>query len=1131
MRIACLLALLVAAVPALASEPALARLSFWVPDDRQEEFAEVFAAEVLPSLQSYGMRLHDEPGRATVPGVFSRLFAFDSATQIDSVRHRIGRERVFLEPMRRYGERFGTDSPSGIMRAAFRVYRAPVANLPTRPAVSPAVRVVGAGGDTWHTLDVTDGLAGPMVQAMLQDRHGQLWLGTRSNGLSRYDGAAFHNVDEDDGLPGNDIRSLFEDREGRLWVGTTRGAARIDSQGITALGEAQGFPAGYGKYDGGVLAIDQDRDGRLWFAVLGVGLLVFDGQTWDRIDHEDGLQDTRVTDVALDRDGALWISTLTGIERYLDGEWTNWDADDGLPASPVFCVDVDRNGAVWVGFNEGGAARFDGEAGWTRFGPELLPALDTVIDMHHDADGDYWFSTGGGAVRWDGESWERVSLESPLPHNAVHRVVRDDEGSLWFATMGGAVRFDPTLRVLRPEDGLRGPVHHLHVDRQGAVWMAHNGIHGVSRLRGDTLTTWPGGERGLPSVHRIVEDDEGRIWLLTHEGVIHLDEERDEWVVVDRRSGLPSGTVVSLAQTADGALWLGTGNGVARWNGHVVDVYGPEDGLAGDEILDLLVARDGRLWLTADSGVSWYDGESFHTRASDDGGPPPYVLDIEEAPDGALWFATHGGIARLDGTPDEGTFRRFTTDDGLASNDVHSVEVDDDGIVWAGTDGGGISRFDGDVFQNVSRRDGLPDNVTLTVAPAGDGSFWIGGTAGLSRLQPQPMADVPVFVDAVIADRRYDSPAAVAMPTTVEVVSFEVRGISLKTGPEQMVYCYRLLGHDDTWRHTRTPRIEFAGLPTGNYTFEVMAVDRDLGTSQTPARVSLRVHLPYERMALIGLSVLAIGLVGWQAARVVRRDARLRATNRQLEENARALEKAHQEVLRASQAKSAFLANMSHELRTPMNAIINFSSLIRDGAYGEITPDLRDAVEEIDRNGDNLLSLINDVLDLSKIEAGAMTLEMGECSPAACVETAVASQQHRALAKGLDLTPETNGDLPVIRADERRLTQQVLVNLVDNAIKFTEHGSIRVGAEAHNGDVHFWVADTGKGIGPEERERVFQPFFQVDDTITRSHGGTGLGLAIVRRFIELHGGRIWLDSEPGRGSTFHFEIPRNGRDS
>jgi signal transduction histidine kinase len=238
---------------------------------------------------------------------------------------------------------------------------------------------------------------------------------------------------------------------------------------------------------------------------------------------------------------------------------------------------------------------------------------------------------------------------------------------------------------------------------------------------------------------------------------------------------------------------------------------------------------------------------------------------------------------------------------------------------------------------------------------------------------------------------------------------------------------------------------------------------------------------------------------------------------RRLEEQNRALEA-------ASRVKSEFLANMSHELRTPMNAIINFSSMILEGVVGEISEDVRDVVGEIDQNGENLLALINDVLDLSKIEAGAMQLERAPCAPAECVENAVAALEHSARDKGLEIDLQVE-DLDPILADERRLTQHVLLNLVKNAIKFTPAGKITVGVRRENSDVLFWVEDTGIGIPAAEQERIFETFHQVDGSITRQAEGTSLGLAIARKFVELHRGRIWLESVEGTGSTFYVAVP------
>ena len=239
---------------------------------------------------------------------------------------------------------------------------------------------------------------------------------------------------------------------------------------------------------------------------------------------------------------------------------------------------------------------------------------------------------------------------------------------------------------------------------------------------------------------------------------------------------------------------------------------------------------------------------------------------------------------------------------------------------------------------------------------------------------------------------------------------------------------------------------------------------------------------------------------------------------RQLEEQNRAL-------AAASRVKSEFLANMSHELRTPMNAIINFSSMVLDGVCGEISDDVRDVVGEIDQNGGRLLELINDVLDLSKIEAGAMQLQRAPCDPGACVENVVAALEHLATKKGLEISSQVKEDLPVIVVDEPRLTRHVLVNLVNNAIKFTRAGEIEVGVKRDNGQVLFWVRDTGIGIPAAEQERIFETFHQVDGSITRQAEGTGLGLTIAHKFVELHRGKIWVESEEDQGSTFYFTVP------
>jgi signal transduction histidine kinase len=226
----------------------------------------------------------------------------------------------------------------------------------------------------------------------------------------------------------------------------------------------------------------------------------------------------------------------------------------------------------------------------------------------------------------------------------------------------------------------------------------------------------------------------------------------------------------------------------------------------------------------------------------------------------------------------------------------------------------------------------------------------------------------------------------------------------------------------------------------------------------------------------------------------------------------------------ASQHKSQFLANMSHELRTPLNAILGYTELIVDGIYGEVPGKIRDVMERVQKSGRHLLALINDVLDLSKIEAGQLVLSLKDYSFRDMVHTVISATESLAAEKGLNLKLEVEADLPVALGDERRIAQ-VLLNLLGNAIKFTEKGELRVGAARSDGMFIVSVTDTGPGIAEFEQQRIFEEFQQVDSSSTRSKGGTGLGLAIAKRIVEMHGGKLWVESVLGRGSTFFFSIP------
>ncbi len=230
------------------------------------------------------------------------------------------------------------------------------------------------------------------------------------------------------------------------------------------------------------------------------------------------------------------------------------------------------------------------------------------------------------------------------------------------------------------------------------------------------------------------------------------------------------------------------------------------------------------------------------------------------------------------------------------------------------------------------------------------------------------------------------------------------------------------------------------------------------------------------------------------------------------------------QVEEASRHKSQFLANMSHELRTPLNAILGYAELVLDGIYGDAPEKMRNVLERIQTNGRHLLGLINDVLDLSKIEAGQLVLSLNDYSIKDMMQGVYVAVEPLAGNKKLNFKLDVPPNLPPARGDERRLSQ-VLLNLVGNAIKFTDTGEVAMKASTTNGSYTVAVADTGPGIAEADQAKIFEEFQQSESTHTKAKGGTGLGLAIAKRIVEMHGGRLWVESTLGNGSTFFFTVP------
>jgi len=287
------------------------------------------------------------------------------------------------------------------------------------------------------------------------------------------------------------------------------------------------------------------------------------------------------------------------------------------------------------------------------------------------------------------------------------------------------------------------------------------------------------------------------------------------------------------------------------------------------------------------------------------------------------------------------------------------------------------------------------------------------------------------------------------------------------------------------------------------------------------------------QILVLSFSVLLLGF-GLCHSQLMTLVNRVKKSEEKIQQKNRELKQINEQFQKASESKSAFLANMSHELRTPLNAIIGFSEVLKDLAFGELNQKQLKYVGNIYSSGKHLLSLINDILDLSKIESGKLELQIDEFSIPETIEGIIATVKGLASKKGITLDLQTKQDLSYMTADHKKF-KQILYNLLSNAIKFTpDGGKVSLTANDSTTDskipenfIHFTVEDSGIGIAPENQAQVFAAFEQIDDSYSRQQEGTGLGLALTKKLVEMHGGEIWFESEVGKGTAFHFSLPCN----
>jgi signal transduction histidine kinase/DNA-binding response OmpR family regulator/streptogramin lyase len=799
-------------------------------------------------------------------------------------------------------------------------------------------------------------------------------------------------------------------------------------------------------------------------------------------------------------------------------------------------------------------------------------ALDRVDDtllpdrLVPDVEGRMLY-TSGSEIHREGRRIYSLPAEGagpPAGQMMITAMVLDHEGSLWLGTRAaGLHRLKPSLfRVYSEAEGLsHRNVFSVYEDRSGRVWIGTL-VSGTNRLTARGITRLRS-EDGFPATaSSFLEDRAGRLW-------VGGDGTRVCAPPATRCAPHPSdpepGAMVrAIYEETSGALWFGTASGLQRYEGGIWTRFTEADGAPAFPVRVFRQTGDGALWMgTNGGGLARYHEGRFTRVTTADALPGDLVRSLYEDADGWLWVGTEGrGLARLD--PREwregrrgGRIVRYRLSDGLFDEVIHQVLEDDFGRLWMSSNrgifwveraellefaAGRIARINSTGY---TERDGLRNREANGGSQGAgmksrDGRLWFATQDGVAVVDPSRIQrnrfPPNVVIERVIAGGTPLRPGGtLGLGVDQRDLEIEYTALSL-LAPGNVRFRYRLEPYDREWVEAGGRRTAYyTHVPPGRYTFRVIASNNDGVWNEEGAALVLRLASRFHEtrafrlLALLGMGLLVAGGVGWRLRSQRRRTRELARLvderTRALRERERQLQEKTEQLQELDRAKSHFFANVSHEFRTPLTLILGPLRDLAEEREGPLPGRLRGQMEMMTRNAQRLLRLVNQVLDLARLESRTLALHR---EPRDLVELAHAiTRSFTPLAerREIALAFHARAERLPVEVDGEQM-DKVLLNLLSNAFKFTDPGgAVEVTLREEEGRAVMAVRDTGIGIAPAKLPRVFERFYQADGSATRRHEGTGIGLSLVQELVELHGGTVSAESEPGVGSTFTVRVP------
>ncbi len=984
--------------------------------------------------------------------------------------------------------------------------------------------------------------------------------------------------DATSGLPTSDANYILGATDGYMWIGAYSGIIRYDGSVFERLTTVEGLTSGRGLFE--------DSKGRIWVGTNDNGVIVIDKAESTHLTYKDGLVSSSIREFAEDRYGNVYIGTTAGVD-YVDEEMkVHHIDDDRINNERVLKLETDFAGVIYGHTRSGKVFTIaDSKVDKCYEGSDLGIGNITTILIRENDPGKIWYGTADSTVYygWFGDKADKLRMINVSPCESVHWM-NYDCGKVWVSSTDSLGFLDKSYSFNVINDlPVTSGIEMVTSDYQGNLWVASSS-QGVMKIVTNNFSNLTG-KSGLPDeVVNATCIHDGKLYVGTETGlrIINGETPVEKDPLIDY---LGDTRIRCIMEDVNGNLWLSSfthdlGLVCLKKDGSI-KAYTTDDGMPGNEIRCTGACSDGSVIVGTNTGLAVIRDDKVVTSLGADSGMRNTVfLTVAEGPNGIIYAGTDGdGMYVINGTDIEVIGR----DQGLTSDVIMRIKKDEDkGIYWVVTSNSIQFMKDGvltqvttfpynnnyDVYYDnednlwvlssfgvysVSKEQMLNDNVTdfklYTIAGGlpgtptsnsysaldNEGNLYISERNGVGVININEQFDNMSYVKTAIRSIMVNNLRVMPGPEGTYAIPPEPGRIQISpavldyTMSDPLVHVF-LEGSDDdgiTADRSRLTSLEYTGLSYGDYVLHIQILANDGVTVIQDDQFKIikmprMMELLVVRVLLLVLLSVVVGLIVWRVmtGTVIRK---------QYEE----IRQARDEAERANSAKSRFLANMSHEIRTPINTIMGMDEMIlREDAADVPQRYFMSVVNyalDIRNASESLLGLINDLLDMSRIESGKMNLVEQEYDISELLRSIVSMIRVRAQEKDLSFDVTVDEMIPMRLFGDSGKIKQIVLNVLTNAVKYTDLGGFTLTVmlderEDDNALIRFAVKDTGIGIKEEDMDKLFTAYERLDEERNSGIQGTGLGLDISRRFAELMGGKLSCNSVYGEGSEFVFTV-------